>query len=308
MKEIKAKKALFIKLGEKGFWEESAISEGIIKIGYSDIEASDCFNGNWNKIDNYYVKTQKKTQIASTGFITQLKYFFEEPEDTIWITFYNNKLWWGKAYCKVHAKNDGTKVRKLIGGWSDQDLRGKGLIVDNLRGSLTKVQGFRGTICYVDELDYLLTKINGTITSEISEAYDAYDKLQKKISILIKTLNWKDFEILVDLIFRQGGWQRLSVVGKSTKFLDLSLLQPITKEKCLVQIKSQSNFKEFSEYYRQFKKMKEYDKFFFIVHTTKDEALKRMQRHSNFGILLNQDISKLVIDSGLTNWVITKTS
>jgi hypothetical protein len=306
MSDIKAKRALFIKLGEKGIWEEESIKKGILKIGFSEVNFSDCKNGNWINVDNDYINRRKKSQIASTGFITQLKYFFEEPEDTLWITFYNNKLWWGKASTKVRILNDGSKVRNILRGWNDEDLKGKKLLVENLRGSLTKVQGFRGTICKVVELDYLLTKINGNISKDIFESYNAYDHLQKKITKLIKSLHWKDFEILVDLIFRQAGWQRVSTVGKSIKFQDLSLLQPVTKEKSLVQIKSESNFKELNSYYKKFQKMKEYDRFFFVVHTTKDEELKQFQNYYNFTVLLIDDISKLVIDSGLTNWVISK--
>ncbi len=309
MKNLKATKALFIKLGGKGCWEESAITkEGVIKIGYSDIITKDCINGNWSSINDYYIKKRKKSQIASTGFITQLRYFFEEPKDTLWITFYNNKLWWGKAYTKVITLDDGTRIRKIIGGWRDEDLKGKKLLVENLRGSLTKIQGFRGTICSVDELEYLLNKINGNLTKEISEAYDAYDNLNDKISKLIITLNWKDFELLIDLIFRNAGYNRNATIGKSTKFLDLSLFQPVTNEKTLVQIKAQSNFKEFDHYYDEFKKMKEYDKFFFVVHTTTDEKLKNFQKQKDVNILFVDEISKLVVDSGLTNWVITKTS
>jgi hypothetical protein len=309
MKNLNAAKALFIKLGEKGYWEQSAITkEGVIKIGYSDINTKDCINGNWSGINDYYIKKRKISQIAATGFITQLRYFFEEPNDTIWITFYNNKLWWGKASTKIDTLSDGTRVRNILGGWSDEDLKGRKLLVEYLRGSLTKIQGFRGTICNVDELEYLLTKINGNVTKEISEAYDAYDKLIDKISKLIKTLNWKDFELLIDLIFRNAGYNRNATIGKSTKFLDLSLFQPVTNEKTLVQIKAQSNFKEFDNYYNDFKKMQEYDKFFFVVHTTTDEKLRNFQKQKDVNILLIDEISKLVIDSGLTNWVITKTS
>lgn len=49
MKFIKAKRALYIKLGENGAWEENVITkEGVPKIEFSDVKMEDCQNGNWN--------------------------------------------------------------------------------------------------------------------------------------------------------------------------------------------------------------------------------------------------------------------
>ena len=44
----------------------------------------------------------------------------------------------------------------------------------------------------------------------------------------LKELHWRDFEVLVDLLFRQSGWRRLSTVGDNMKDTDLNLLDPLT--------------------------------------------------------------------------------
>ncbi len=38
---------------------------------------------------------------------------------------------------------------------------------------------------------------------------------------MIRQLDWRDFETLVDLIFARGGWQRSSVLGKGQADVDL---------------------------------------------------------------------------------------
>jgi hypothetical protein len=55
---------------------------------------------------------------------------------------------------------------------------------------------------------------------------------------MIRQLDWRDFETLVDLIFARGGWQRSSVLGKDQADVDLILTQPTIGETAWVQIKS----------------------------------------------------------------------
>jgi Restriction endonuclease len=55
---------------------------------------------------------------------------------------------------------------------------------------------------------------------------------------MIRQLDWRDFETLVDLIFSRGGWQRSSVLGKNQADVDLILSQPTIGETAWVQIKS----------------------------------------------------------------------
>ena len=40
---------------------------------------------------------------------------------------------------------------------------------------------------------------------------------------MLRALDWRDFETLVDLIFARGGWQRSSVLGKDQADVDLIL-------------------------------------------------------------------------------------
>ncbi len=301
------KKVLFIKLGEKGKFEEDCIEKSnTLKLDYTEIDHNACTNGNWDKVREHYLIKGNKPQVA-TGHVNQIKRFYEEDKKTLWITFYSNKLWWCFSTPKITKLHDSTKTRPVIGKWSDKDINGKKLSFDKLSGKLLKTQGFRGTICEVPEKEYVLAKINSEKNQDVLDVEKAVSVLQSKLTKLIQTLHWKDFETLVDLIFRQAGWQRVSEVGKTQKTLDLDLFAPVTGERALVQIKAQSKFSEFEEYKKDFENMSSFNKFFYVVHTS-DEKLKSYKNVGNINIWLIEKVAELTISAGLVDWVIKKTS
>ena len=61
-------------------------------------------------------------------------------------------------------------------------------------------------------------------------------------------MNPGDFEIFVDLLFRSDGWSRIGTLGKTTKDIDIELISPITNERAIVQVKSQSNLGVYKDY------------------------------------------------------------
>jgi hypothetical protein len=143
--------------------------------------------------------------------------------------------------------------------------------------------------------------------NEVVEVEIAMNNLKDKLSHLIKHLQWKDFETLIDLIFRQAGWQRVGVTGKTQKTLDLDLFAPVTGEYAIVQIKSQSDLKKFEECQNKFAEMTNYDKFFYVVHTpTKD--LIDFENDTDTKLYFIDKVTKLTISAGLVEWVIKKAS
>jgi hypothetical protein len=308
MEEIEASKVLFIKLGRKGSWEKECIEMNqTLRLGYREVDHSECLKGNWKASHDYYLNVKKGNHGTATSHTNQIRYFYESGETVLWITFYANKLWWCFSKLGIQQLPDKTKIRSVIDKWSDTDILGKELTTDSLSGKLLKTQGFRGTICEVPESEYVLLKINSKELSEVTEAKEALQNLELKISYLIRQLQCKDFEILIDLIFRQAGWQRLGVAGKAEKTLDLDLLSPVTNEKAIVQIKSSSNFDEFQRYVNEFKKMKNYDKLFYVVHSPEKKLMSAI-RNEQIKLLLLDDITKLSINSGLIDWIIKKAS
>lgn len=305
MKEIKASKGLFIKLGEDGKWEEDCIEKNqTLRLGYNGSDHLECLKGNWKSIYDNFLKVHDKG--TATRHTNQVKHFYESDETVLWITFYANKLWWCFSKPVIKQLPDKTKIRHVIGKWSSKDISGKELTTDNLSGKL-KTQGFQGTICNVKESKYVLLKINCRELPEVIKAKEALTNLEMKLSFLIKHLQWKDFEILIDLIFRHAGWQRLGDRGKTQKTLDLDLLSPVTSEKAIVQIKSSSNREEFLHYAKEFEKMKDYNKLFYVVHSP-TKNLRSAGNNDRIKLLLLDDITKLSINSGLIDWIIKKAS
>ncbi|MDE0119852.1 MAG: restriction endonuclease, partial [Bdellovibrionales bacterium] len=277
-----------------------------LRLGYETADFQLCLNGEWNKVKDHYIKSGTKQKTASK-YITQIRHFFEASEDTIWITFYDNKLWWTKAKAGVSLNNDNIRERSCISEWSDKDIEGNPLYMENISGNLLKTQGFRGTICTVEEEKYLLRKINAEKSKEVLETEDSYKSLQQNLCNLIQQLTWQDFEVLVDLIFTQAGWQRVSSVGKTAKTLDLDLKAPVTGEKCLVQVKSSTDSTELDKYLKDFSSMDQYHKFYYVYHTFKGTPSQKIN-DSKVRLLSANEIAELAIDSDLSKWIIAKVS
>lgn len=309
MKEIKSDKILYIKLGEGGKFEKECIEQNqTLKLSFRETDHNLCVKRNWGAVHSYFLNEENKDAGTSTRFTNELKQFYLENENTLWVTFYLNKLWWCFSKPEITLLEDGTKTRPVIGRWSDADINGNVLLNSGISGKLLKTQGYRGTICRIkEEHDYTLNKINEKKNSEVIEVEEALQALKSKLKKLIQTLSWKDFEILVDLIFRQEGWQRISANGETQKTLDLELFAPVTGERAIVQIKSQADKRDFEKYQKDFFDMKDYDKFFFIVHSPKKD-LERLENNSPIKLFKLDKVTDLTISAGLVDWVIKKTS
>lgn len=312
MKKIKAKNVLFIKLGSKGSLEKECIEDkNLIKLGYTDISHDLCIENKWKKVHSEIIKKRDCLPHIATMHSNQIQKFYNEGSETLWITFYKNKLWWCFAKTEIIYNDNKSKQRKVMGKWSDTDINGKILFQQDLSGRLLKTQGFRGTICSVAEHEYVLRKINAEQSPEVIEVEKAFTNLVTTIQSLIKLLTWKDFEILIDLIFRSSGWSRLGVLGKTTKTIDLEIMAPVTGERGVIQIKSQSNLNEYLSYEQEFLSMLEYNKFFYIAHTQSDDLIQYLiQNEIDEKIFIYDDkkIAELTINSGLTEWLITTVS
>lgn len=307
MKKIKANSAHFIKLGQRGFWEERCIlKDSTLRLGFDNPLHKECLQHDWDKVRQYWLQ-QGKTQGKATEATNQIKTFYESDQDILWITFFRRRMYWCFAHKKITKLKDGSRIRDVNGKWKYQDINGSPLFVDNLSGKLTKVQAFRGTICAVKEFDYLLRKINGEKLPEVQKAQDTLNSLILDIIPLIKNLSWKDFELLVDLIFAQSGWQRISTLDKTEKFIDLDLISPVTGNRAFVQIKSQADINKFRNCIKQYKTMKQYNEMYFVVHTT-NGSFNTWQDTTDVKLFDVNKLSNLVVTAGLTNWLIQKTS
>jgi hypothetical protein len=297
----------YIKLGKGGEWEKRCIFEDqTIMLGYENPDHLEALAGNWEPIRNYWLRARNGNEGAATRDLNQIRDFYEMPEDCLWITFHNQFLYWCFAQALVTELPDGERIRKTIGKWSNKSLSGQPLHIENLDGRVTKVQAFRGTICSVGLEDYLVRKIRGDEQPDVRDAMDKYEALKLSLEELIRGLWWSDFELLVDLVFAQSGWQRVSVLGKFEKDIDLAVLSPVTGKRAFIQVKSQANLATLEKSISAFKGMPQYDEMYFVVHTT-DKTLTRYSE-PRINIIDVSTLAELVISAGLVRWLIQKRS
>lgn len=308
MTQIIANKALFIKLGESGCWESECIETRKLRLGYHALPHEACISSDWETVRSVFSVTSDMGSV--TRHINQVRQFYEEPESTLWITFHSNRLWWCFSEKKVELLPDLSKTRNVIGEWCDKDINGNALVKSKLSGKLLATQGFQGTICTVRELSYLLHKINGTTEPHVSEAQAAFEKLATSVIPIIKNLHPKDLETLTDLIFRQGGWQRVGVTGEVEKDIDLDLISPITQERIAVQVKSRASVATYGDYQAKFSDMKGFKRFYFVTHSP-NLALKELYGSSNDGAFVvwgAEELADQSVRSGLVGWLLDKAS
>ena len=172
MKEIKPSKAFFIKLGSGGRFESDCIEhDQTIRLGFNETDHVACLKGDWEKIRNGLLK-KGRTKGKATEITNEIRCFYEADENTLWVSFFGNRMWWGFARTGVTQLPDRSKVRKIIGKWRSTDVRGSNLSLEKISGRFLQVRRFQGTICSVD-LEYARNKINSKKPIIVEEAESA---------------------------------------------------------------------------------------------------------------------------------------
>lgn len=314
IKSKEVKEVLYIKLGKGGEWEEQCITNGTLRIGFKNDSHERCLGGDWDTIREARVKRGKNPGPA-THSKNQIQLFYESDEKVLWVTFWKGSLYWCFAKPQViqlrnmkNKEDNDTKIRHVLKPWSNRDVNGNPLWMSRLSGKLLAKQAFRGTISPIKEgdMEYLVDKINGIEPPHAEIAKKALADLEQKLEVVIKSLDPKDFEILIDLIFRQMGFRRVSVLGEQMKDLDLVLRSPMDEELYGVQVKSHASLATFRRFKdEQVKAMDGFTRFCFAVHTP-DPDLAKVTDTSQMKLLLPARIAHLSVQYGLAQWVIDK--
>lgn len=302
---IEFKNAYYIKLGSEGQWEESSIDEGKIRIGWVGQSLDDINARNWDKI-----REQLENEISTKGAVTRdlnaLKKIALTTPDDIWITFYKSHLWWCRVDSGKFKKDKDSKFRLLSENWSNKDSASNPMIISNISGKLSKIQGFRGTICDVKEIEYLKRLLSNQPSNEFVQIEEDKNILTRAVSESIRLLHWSDFETLIDILFTRAGWQRISSVGKTQKFIDMEYREPVSGKLYQVQVKSSSGMKEYLDYASKFCNER-FEKLYYVVHSNPDGKLPTLsQNHPDVELLMADKIAKMVIDLGALGWLMEK--
>ena len=299
----------YIKLGAGGSWEKECLEKGIIRIGFGSAQAERfalCEANCWDELTKSFI-AEGKDKGTATRFTRELRLFFVDDGTTLWITFMNERMYWGLVESTpAQPHTDGGGVwRQVRGGWCGTDCNGQALTKDRLSGALTKLAAYRGTSCDVDVAEYVVRRINGQKMPEVERALAAREEMQASILPLVRMLTPKDFELLADLVFTASGWRRVGVLGKSQETLDLDLVLPSTGERAFVQVKSKTSSAELAEYVGKLGERADlYRRMFYVYHSGKP-ALPKDERITVIG---PDQLADLIVEAGLVGWLVEKVS
>jgi hypothetical protein len=309
---VTAKIARYIKLGGGGGWEAQCLKEGTMRLGYYEVPHELGLKRDKEAIKNIYKDTAGSVGSAS-DHARQVVDFYDLSPDVLWITFADGHLWWAKAAPEItYYGNDpaihieGSRSRKTVDGWHKTSLAGKALRILDLNGELTKTGAYRGTMCDLKPhmRDYVLRKINDESLPELIEAQESMASLLHAVQRMIAMLHWRDFELLVELIFSHSGWQRVSVVGDGLKTTDIELLLPVTGERAMVQVKSQTSQAQLDEYIAAFARW-DMQRLFYVYHTLND-AMALDVDDPRVTLIGPEKLCTMVLRAGLVEWLMSK--
>ena len=109
----------YIKLGQAGGWEAECLDQGIIRMGFGSAEAdrfSLCRASRWRDVAEA-IRAEGKSQGTATRCANELRVFFEDDGNILWITFSGDRLYW--AFCKAtppEPHGDGNGVWRPVTG------------------------------------------------------------------------------------------------------------------------------------------------------------------------------------------------
>jgi hypothetical protein len=294
--------AYYIKLGSGGKWEKDSIANGYLRLGWKHQSLQDINGGKWDAI-GVQLRSNQTRGVATTD-LNRLREISQSTVKDVWITFSGAKMWWARLQGPVR-EDAISKYRETVDGWHDTSVEGRLLVVNELPGKLAMLQGFRGTACRVKERDLLHRVLSGA-RSALAVAISSHrEALASELERAIKGLHWKDYETLVDLVFRHAGWERVSVAGQHEKGYDLELREPITGDRYMVQIKSKANRAALDRTVAQFSP-EDYRRVFFVVHTPSGDLEAATDLPEHCQLVDPRQLAELALQAGLVPWLESK--
>lgn len=301
---VSFRNAYFIKLGRKGSWEEDSITRGLLRFGWRGNPLRDINAHNWEKIRRDLTQEHSKKATVSNDVNRLKDIVLSSPKD-IWITFHKGRLYWCQLAAGKVEEDSLSRFRRTREGWRSTDVKGRELVASQIPGTLSKVQAYRATACSVKSPDVLNRVINAQPSPYQVALESARDSLIAALIPAIKALHWKDFETLVDLLFRAAGWKRISLLGETTKDVDIELEEPVNRERYQVQVKASAGLKDFQESVSFFSPG-HFRQFYFVVHSPAADLAKYRNLDPAVKILLVEQVAEMAVGAGLVDWLMTK--
>jgi len=294
--------AFYIKLGRGGKWEADSIENGLLRLGWSGQLTQDINKHHWALIGKQLQEEHKGKRQVATNDLNRLRDIAESTPKDVWITFHKAKLWWTRLAPSPLENDAVSQFRRTLHPWKDRSETGRLLVVNELPGKIAQLQGFRGTVCSVQEKELLFRVLKGARSGLATNIARQRKSLANSLAKAISELHWKDFETLVDLVFRDAGWVRISVLGQHAKAYDLELLEPITEHRYVVQVKSQANRADLDDTVSQFSS-KDYHRVFFVVHSPAPDLANANNLPEHVEVVPPAHLGELAAMAGLSKWI-----
>ena len=304
---IEAERCLFIRLGRSRDQTAQCIVAGELRLDYPQVAHEFCLAGRWTQVESQLAE-QGLDRDSSARHTKQIRAFYEATAVTLWITFHADCMWWAFA-APGASERDGIKVRSTVDGWHQCDINDQPLAASRLSGGLLAVQAFRGTICAVEPC-YVLHKINCVDPARVAAADGALAALIDSLQPIVERLHPRDLEVLVDLIFRNAGWQRVGVLAETETDIDLALESAVTGERIAVEVKAHATIEDYREYVTRYISMVGFDRFYFVTHSLIDAEVANESANagSSAGVSFwgSRSIALRAAHSGLAQWLVDK--
>lgn len=147
--------------------------------------------------------------------------------------------------------------------------------------------------------------LNGEPSPAYVRVENAKHALSHAVETAVRELHWKDFETLVDLVFRYAGWRRVSLLGETMKFADLELEDPITRDRYQVQIKARADLADFERYAREFSR-DAFRRLYFVVQSPTEKLQSHTSPDGSITLVRPSELADMVVDAGLTSWLLDR--
>lgn len=262
---------------------------------------------------NSFVGSEQARKQRATSATNQVRAFFEAGDETLWITFYGGFMYHARlSNCSKPVISNELHgcTRAIASAWSNRDEQDKELKVENLSGNLTKIRGYKGTSCTLssDQSAYLLTRLSGKVPSYIEKINKSQEDLIDGVKSAIKTLQPKDFELLVEILFSTF-LRRIGKAGGNVKFIDITYEERMNPDQVVaVQVKSHAS-REIIVKYCESVEFERYKDVYIVFHTPECLDLDDLlEAQPTLKIIDVSELARLVVDSGLIHWLKEKTS
>lgn len=297
----------YIKLGSGGAYARACLDRGELHLDYRDVPHDLCTTGDWQGVVDHFGNAGRSIGKARDAK-RELHDFYTLGPDCLWITFADWHVWWAFSEPDVvwRGSDDpglGARWRRTIGAWQNATVDGRPLRSQDLSSKLTQVANYRQTICNVEHADYLVRRINGVCEPIVADAETARIAMIDVAARMIVGLHWADFEIMVDLILARGGWQRVSVLGKTMADVDLVVEQPTLGERASVQVKSRASQATLDAHIAYFADSG-LPRTFFVCHS--GEGALSARGAAGVHVWTGRDLAEIAVKSGLFDWLMQR--